>query len=230
MKVFFTVLIYSYLFFCVVFNGFAQKGTQIGFGAGLHAYRGDLSPDPFGDVDLGYASGHIRYSVSPHLALKMRGKLGSYSANIEDAQIKAQELNYSTLDSFAVNGRSGDVSLSVEWFPFGMINELATWDLYVGIGIGWLYTSVKLFDSGNAASAVMENPQASSAFMPIVLGANFGRNTNPIHAHLYFGFDYTFTDFIDGVSDNFNPNDNDHFFLAGVTIGFNLVNSNINTY
>jgi len=207
--------------------GLFAQNWELGFQGGVTQYFGDLSNN-----ETKLVSGEYGATGGIFLRRHFNSPIG-LRANIFYSSLKGDDNNFERTAErgFRFNGENLEASLQAEWFLAGRERGIRP---YLFGGIGWLYaTPGTAFNATNLSlttdqvNAIAldrgEGKSHHTAVIPLGLGFDFkvgpSRNAN-------LGFEFsarpTLTDFLDGVSNAGDADDNDAFATGSVTLSFPL--------
>lgn len=203
---------------------FAQKGTEVGAFVGIAQYQGDLAPFPVAASETNLALGGLyRYLFSSNLALR-----GTFTWG----QISGDDRNR---DSFRPGQREWvmknnimEMAVHAEWIFFGSDRYSNTglherqYSPFVALGLGASFTNARLEVPTEDRSKIPES-EATSTFLVVPISAGLRLDiTQDFLLSAEFGTRATFSDYIDGVSQNGNPDKGDWYFFAGISLVYVL--------
>ncbi len=218
MRNLFTIL---FAIICVV--GYAQE-FEIGVKGGVNTLHGDLVPDIIDTDALGYGGGlFAKYHFSPKFDLKAAANYGLYEGS---------DLNFPERASrgFSYESTLIDFAVSTEWNILGVnIYEnqkrfASTFTPYLHLGVGANLADVDVTTSvdGRALDPLDATRDYPSFAMIVPMGAGIRYSLDK----LVIGIEGTLTaglnDFLDGVSNSANSDDNDWYTSIGVTIAYRI--------
>lgn len=208
-----------------------QRLFEAGFLFGMTNYSGDLTDKSIqlSETKLGYGL-FARYMSSAHFAI--RGHFLSGSISGDDANSKSQEFKRR---SFRFDANFYELGLCAEWHVLGRGKVSATGDsprfiapyLYLGIGGGISDPVTSYYGSPNDQDLFFLAPfpeiTAAQPFLllPMGLGVQTGLNDRLLLG-LEFGWRPTFSDKLDGVRLNGNPDNNDWYYFGGLSLSYIL--------
>ena len=199
----------------------AQRYVEVGGFAGIANYQGDLSQDPieFGATKLSLG-GLVRYHYGNKLYFK---------GNVYAGQIKGDDLNGDP-DSGTYNrgwnmtANLLEVSINAEWLPLakprfndvGIFRPQINPYFFVGIGSNFLDRELGGNDPSNLPPILPEADISNFLIVPVGGGLRFDF-TQWSTLGFEWGWRYTNTDFIDGISAG-SKDTPDWYFFWGVTL------------
>ncbi|MEM1216672.1 MAG: thrombospondin type 3 repeat-containing protein [Bacteroidota bacterium] len=203
--------------------GQPTKTFQAHLGAGPILYRGDLSADNLGLLDLGKVSFQtsLHYRLNDFVALGLQANAGTLRAN--DLDFTSDPLRQQRRFRFTTDYT--EVAISSRFYLFGE----AQWQPYLGLGAGVLFfqpdaylldNTLPELDVGVKTDVDAEIPSPSLS-IPTELGVNL-RAAELFSVQAGLRYHFTFTDYLDGISAAGDPNGKDYFgsVFAGVSIHF----------
>ncbi|HKK79099.1 MAG TPA: DUF6089 family protein, partial [Phaeodactylibacter sp.] len=199
-----------------------QRSTEAGLFLGVSNYMGDLSPTPIAANETQFAfGGHYRYMLNDKLGLK---------ASVAFAKISGADVNKPVVNPnpnprrFSMEAGLLEFAIQGEWHPLatprfdnaGLYTRQCS--PYVGFGLGLIFAEAEV-QAGNNSKVQFPEPDDASAFiaLPMTLGMRFDIGEYLILSG-EFGLRVTFSDYLDGVSQNGNPETNDHYFMGGISV------------
>jgi hypothetical protein len=192
----------------------SQSDHDLGVNLGLITYQGDLSQAPINAAQLNFSAGvQYRNFLSPKIALKTGLNFG---------KISGSDLDYNISRGITMENKLVEVALQAEWHILGQKSFeesgrfVRNFSPFVGLGLGMVFTNETVNYSGNGIFKTEEDT-GSLIVIPIDLGIRFTVNPN-ISATLHGGTRATFSDLLDGVSENGNADADDWYLLGGLGI------------
>ncbi len=188
--------------------------SEIGLMLGLTNYQGDLVEPSF---DLGISNFAFGVYYGKYFSDKLTGKLtllvGSISG--DDANYDSRVNRGYKLESTSLIG----ISLSADYYVFGT-NGYRTEDntaIYLngGLGITLANPEVTGIDAGS-------EEEFGSAFGLMIGGGLKQHLSEKFSLGLELSFRPVFSDLLDGVSKNANPDNNDTYVWLGLTASYQL--------
>ena len=234
-KFFLGVLI---LFFSPYFLKAQSNYWQGGLFIGGTAFSGDINaqftPD-VSDISLAFGvSGKV--DVLPGLGFKGSlnyAKLLGDDANYESRQARGYRFNTTIFELAGV----------AEWEPFGknryysdargnlVMDKLISPYLYAGLGIafGFLETDFSGYEGMNPVllQGILADRMEGSNQMALVAPLGGGIKvdlSNTISVALDFGVRVSFSDYLDGISESANPDENDSYLFGGINLLYRFFN------
>ena len=201
---------------------FAQHSSEAGIFIGVSNYMGDLAPSPLAANETNLAfGGQYRYMLNPKTGLKGSAtytKLSGADANVplQDPSVGVRRWKMET--------RLLEAALQAEWHPLGAsrFNNAGVYQRqispFIGAGVGLAFGTAKVNVPEDDKTRFPET-DSQSAFLvfPMTLGIRFDVTESLILTG-EFSVRGTFSDYLDGVSQNGNPNTNDHFMFGGISL------------
>lgn len=192
----------------------AQNGDkEIGITLGLINYQGDLAPNPVNAGQTNFAFGaQYRSFMSSNFALK---------AGLQIGKISGSDLDYNRDRGISMENQLVEVALQAEWHPLGTDrfeesgSFMRNFSPYIGLGIGMLFTNEEI--TLNGSNAKPEEEAGSLIVVPIDVGIHFAL-TPTLSATLKAGSRATFSDLLDGVSENGNADADDWYLIGGLGV------------
>lgn len=190
----------------------AQSDNDLGVNIGLITYQGDLSQYPINAGRLNFSTGiQYRNFLSSKFALK---------AGLNFGKISGSDLDYNISRGISMENQLVEIALQTEWHPLGQSSFeesgrfTRNFSPFVGVGLGMVFTNetVTYADSSDFKT---EEDTGSLIFLPIDLGIRFAISPS-FSATLHGGTRATFSDLLDGVSENGNADANDWYLMGGL--------------
>ena len=200
----------------------AQRSSEAGLVIGAANYMGDLAPAPFAANETNFAlGGQYRHMFNPTMGVKGSvtfAKLTGADENIP-LPVPLPGARRWEMESFLM-----EAAVQGEWHPMGSsrFNNAGVYERqispYIGVGFGLAF--------GNAEVTVPQNdntrfPEAGNKSAYFVFPLTFGMRFDVTESIIFtgeFSVRVTFSDYLDGVSQNGNPNTDDHYLFAGISI------------
>jgi len=203
---------------------FAQKGTEAGVFIGIAQYQGDLAPSPFAVSETNLALGGLyRYMINSNLAFRGTFTWGRISG--DDRNRETYEPSERT---WKMENRILEMAVHAEWIFFGTDRYSNTglhkrkFSPYVALGLGGSFTNAELEVPAEDRAKIPES-DATSTFLVVPISAGLRLDiTQDFLINAEFGTRATFSDYIDGVSQNGNPDKGDWYFFAGISLVYVL--------
>ncbi len=221
-------LLLATLLLCSTFYIFAQTSSEAGLFIGVANYMGDLAPKPIAANETQLAfGGQYRYMVHPKIGIKGSvsfAKISGADANkptsSPDMNRRDWEMEAGILE-VAIQGEYHFLGQS-RFNNAGLYNRQAS--PYIGLGLGLTFGDAEVDTNGSNSARFPEADDTSSFIVfPVTLGIRFDITESLIMSG-EFGLRATLSDYLDGISVNGNPDANDHYFLAGVSVLY-LINA-----
>jgi len=207
---------------CSISPSWGQRSTEAGLFLGVSNYMGDLAPTPIAASETQFAfGGQYRYMLTTQLGLK---------ASVSFAKISGADANKPavmpspTPRRFSMEAGLLEFALQGEWHPLATARfdnaglYTRQFSPYFGIGFGLTFAEAEV-QTVKGSQVQFPEPDDASAFIsvPMTLGMRFDIGEYLILSG-EFGLRATFSDYLDGVSQNGNPDANDHYFMGGVSV------------
>ncbi len=208
---------------------FGQK-FEVGIFGGTSYYMGDLNPEPtnqFVNSQLPALGVFGRYNMNEHLSLRLGANYGTVTGN--DAESEYDILDGGDIYHFETDIAEIALKFDINFLPFvaGDPNSLYTPYVFGGIS-GFYFNPVAKRESGGEITEITDDthwhPDKDSppSFDNISTAINFGMGlkyhiTRNITGGIEWGMRYTATDYIDEVSMQGNPKNNDWYSFAGIS-------------
>lgn len=230
------ILLFALLFFSLDLSGQTlykarQSFWEAGILFGASNYSGDLAEKhiEFSETHLSYGA-FIRYFFSKKFAVKAQFNGGSISgedAHAEDPELKERSLRFgSDILELGVVG---------EWHFLGKdrINNIGEhdffWSPYLYLGLGGVFGGAKTeyYGAPEDKDRLLQSPfpevgpRQQFFLVPAGLGVRFDLN-EVLSIGAEIGCRPVFSDKLDGVRLNGNPNKKDWYYIGGATVAFIL--------
>jgi hypothetical protein len=224
-------LISTFSLFGQSFEGNKSKALEAGFLFGMTNYSGDLAEKniQISETKLGYGA-YVRYLFSKHFALRAHLISGSISG--DDKHAKDPDI---LRRQFRFNTNLLEVGLCGEWHILGRKGENSIGEKqryfspYVYLGLGMAFSDANATHYGPPEDEVIffKTPLPEVAepqrFLLAPMGVGVQTElTDRVLLGLETGWRPVFSDKLDGVSINGNPDKNDWYYYAGATVSFIL--------
>lgn len=198
---------------------FAQK-TQVGLFAGLANYQGDLVEPSFTLKESGVALGVLlKHDLSTKLAIRAGlnfGKLKGDDSNFDGREARAYSFESNFFDLSA--GLEYTFLAKERYDAGGAFQKTVSPFVYIGAGI--VNSSVSVDDR---ILRTAEEVDAGDLHFSLPIGLGLKADlTERIALAADVSFRATFTDYLDGFSESANPDENDWYWLGGLTLTYRL--------
>ncbi len=203
---------------------FAQKSKEIGGFIGASQYQGDLAPTPIAVNETKLALGGLyRYMFTSNFGIR---------GTVTWAQVSGDDRNRDNYlpgqRSWSMRNNIIELAVHSEWIFFGTSRYNNTglfarrYSPFVSVGLGAALTNVSLSIPADDKNRRPE-PTTGSTFLVVPITAGMRLDvTDDFLVTAEFGTRAAFTDYIDGVSVSGNPQTNDWYFFAGISIVYVL--------
>jgi hypothetical protein len=188
-----------------------SNDKEIGIGINALTYQGDLAQGSFNAERIHLAFGvNYRDFIGENFALK---------AGLHFGQLSGSDLDYNLSRGITMENDIVEVALQVEWHPIAQNSFVESgvfnrgFSPYVGLGLGMVFTNETITSEG--INLLKEEDAGSLIVLPIDLGIRFTVLPN-FTATLHGGTRATFTDLLDGVSENGNSGADDWYLMGGL--------------
>jgi opacity protein-like surface antigen len=233
------VITYSLKSFSQRANNRWFSNYEVGTFVGMSGYLGDLNKSDWFSKEPHFAYGAFgRYNLSSKFAIKLaysRGSLTGQDANYSDRAFR----NFSTQTT--INDISGQIEYQPWTFPMSKLPHQFQSMLrpYIFVGIGMAYTNPK----ADMSNMIVIKPEIASGIeadldteysktatvVPFGLGLKY--RVEPMWTiGLEAGFRFTFSDYIDGISQAANPGKTDRYKFSGVVVSYRFKRSPTKCY
>lgn len=199
----------------------AQK-TEVGVFAGLATYQGDFVGPDLTLKDAGPAFGLLaKYHLNNKLSIRAALNLG---------QLKGDDNNFDDNRRRGFSFKSGffDLSGSIEYsfLSKNRYDDGGTFKKgfspFIYVGLGFVNATPDVTTANGKELTAAENDASSLHFMiPIGGGLKFDL-TESLTLAADVSLRPTFSDYLDGLSESGNPNENDWYALGGLTLTYRL--------
>lgn len=203
----------------------AQKYVELGGFMGFAGYQGDLTEDPIDIGETKYSfGGFAKYHYSKKLHL--RGQL--YYGRISGADANSTSQGLRNRD-WSFTADLAEVSMAMEYLPFAKsrIDRVGMFrpqiNPFLSIGIGLTFTDEDIdyeHNPFNSKGELIKFPEegATNNFLIIPIGAGLRFDfTQWTTLAGEFGFRYTQSDYVDGISKHAQAKGPDWYFFIGAT-------------
>ena len=210
------------IFFVFSFDSIAQQNVEAGFFAGVANYQGDLAEDEIeiGETKLAYG-GYISYLINPRVLVR---------GNVYYGNISGKDSNSTVLESrgFSFTADVLEIGVNAQWLIFGK-NRYNNSGIFVPQFTPYLLggaaiTTIKadlLYPDTELNNSRFPEKEDTDNFLVVPLGVGLRYE---MVEFLTLGFELgaraTFSDYVDNVSLNANPNKNDWYLFGGFTLGY----------
>lgn len=217
-------IIVLFLPFCMS----AQK-TEVGVFAGITNYQGDFVGPDFSLKSSGVALGLLaKHHLSSKIAIRASlnfGKIKGDDANFDNN--KRRDFSFET-NMFDLTGAVEYSFITRNRYDDGGTFKKG-FSPYVYLGIGFINASPEVTLS-NGKELTDAEKDASTLHLSVPMGAGLKFDLNE---RMTIGAEgslrASFSDYLDGLSESGNPEDNDWYFLAGLTFTYRLGEYNTNS-
>lgn len=191
---------------------------------GAGNYAGDIIKSDLIDVgETNFAYGvMVKHNLSETFGLRLglyRGEVGADDLSTDD--------EFRTQRGFSFENGVTELSLLGQWEPFGgkrysnngNFKQILSPYLFAGVGLAFSNPDVDFNGRTNARVAMdmAEDVQQSLITVPFGLGVRYDLNSR-WNLGVEFGWRPVFNDYLDGVSESANPEDNDWYMFGGLTL------------
>lgn len=218
MKITATLFIVLFCFFGLT----AQQNVEAGIFAGVANYQGDLAEDQVevGETKLAYG-GYISYLLNPKVIIRGNAFYGT---------ITGDDANSPTLNfrNYSFDGTVLELGINAQWLIFGRSRYnnsgifVPQFTPYIssGVAISTINVDLKYPDTEENNANFPERADTDNFLVvPLTAGLRY-----ELVEFLTLGFEAgvraTFSDYVDNVSLNGNPNKNDWYLFGGFTLGY----------
>ena len=207
---------------------------EVGLFLGNSGYLGDLNKSDWFSKEPHFAYGLLgRYNLSSKFAIKLaysRGTLTGRDSNYPDRAFR----NFSTQTT--INDIAGQIEYQPWSFPMSKLPHQFQPMLrpYIFVGLGMAFTN-PVADMSNMIVIKPEiaagieadlNTEYSKTTTIIPFGLGFKYRVAPMWTiGLEAGFRFTFSDYIDGISQAANPSKTDRYKFSGVVVSYRFKRS-----
>lgn len=201
---------------------FAQQNVELGGLVGVTLYQGDIAEDQIeiSETQLGFGA-YLSYLLNPKIILRGNAYYGKVSGDDKNS-VSLSSRGYS------FEGNVLEIGFNTQWLIFGR-NRMNNSGIFVpqftpylstGLAIASIDVDLKYPDTeeNNANFPEKEDTDTFLA-IPFSVGLRY-ELAEFITLGAESGIRATFSDYIDDVSLNGNPNKNDYYWFGGVTLGY----------
>lgn len=210
-------IVVAILVFYSNLSSFAQR-WEIGFGAGISYYTGDLNPTAHFKFPNPAGTIFVKRILTPHWAI--RGNFTYMGIHADDSQ---GDFSYQLVRNLNFRSHVFELHAAAElnFFPFAMNpheyqRKIKKWTPYFFAGVGAYYnnpvtldTGEELLPLGTEGQGTTINDRAPYSLvmpcMPFGLGFKFNIK-NKFAINIEYGMRLTFSDYIDDVSTDYSIN------------------------
>jgi len=211
-----------FIFVALSFNLTAQQNVEAGFFGGVANYQGDLAEDEveIGETKLAYG-GYASYLINPKVLVR---------GNVFYGNISGDDTNSTVLEARGYNftGEVLEIGVNAQWLIFGKSRYnnsgifVPQFTPYLSGGVA--ITTIKadlMFPNTEENNMNFPEKEDTDNFIVVPLGVGLRYE---MVEFLTLGFELgaraTFSDYIDNVSINANPDKNDWYLFGGFTLGY----------
>ena len=212
------------LVFTLTVNLTAQSPLEAGLFGGIIVYQGDLSENDYAELsELNLAfGGLLRYHFNDRWMARghvIYGHISGTDKNAKDPGLYNRGWSY---ESIIV-----ELTFVGEYHPWGRPREdnagifSRQVSPYIGLGAGFVNFNPRVKVVRPQDVGLFPEPQRTTTAisLPIVAGVRFDFSEYYI-ATFEAGWRITFNDYLDGVSQNGNPNKKDPFIFTGLSLTY----------
>ena len=210
------------IFLVFSFDLIAQQNVEAGFFAGAANYQGDLAEDEIeiGETKLAYG-GYISYLINPRVLVR---------GNVYYGNISGKDSNSAVLENrgFSFTADVLEIGVNAQWLIFGrsrynnsgiFVPQFTPY-LFGGAAISTIKADL-LYPDTELNNSRFPEKEDTDNFLVVPLGVGLRYE---MVEFLTLGFELgaraTFSDYVDNVSLNANPNKNDWYLFGGFTLGY----------
>ena len=197
----------------------AQRSTELGFLIGAAAYSGDLAPSPFsarqGNLALGVS---YRQMFNPKYGVKA----GVNYARLTGDRLDVPQFNFPNQNVSMEMGLI-EITANFVYHPLGgpRFNNVdileKNWTPFISAGLGLAFGEAKLSTADEFRGRFPENDDKNTFLtLPLTGGVRFDVSQFSTIS-LELGSRIVFSDYLDGVSVNGNPDKNDWYWIGGIS-------------
>ncbi len=199
---------------------FGQKATEVGIYGGISLYQGDLAQSPFSAEELNPAVAlTYRQFFNPRVALR---------ASALWTQLTGSDLPYTSRSTRGVVMKTSlvEATIGAEWHLLGRarLNNTSAFrqkfSPYLGLSAGLAFANPE-FTQPVDLPKKEEDFSTTFFVLPITAGLRF-EMTRKLSVSVDFSTRPVFSDYLDGISENGNPDKRDWFFTSGITILYSI--------
>lgn len=199
-----------------------QKYVEVGGFIGFAGYQGDLTEDPIDFRETKYSFGGF---ATYHYNRKMNLRGQVYYGRISGADANSTSKGLRNRD-WSFNADLIEASISAEWMPFakarfdkvGLFRPQINPYFTLGVGLTFADKEIVWKHSTEMPEFGFPEPLDQNNFFVIPVGAGLRLDfTQWTTIAGEFGFRYTQSDYVDGISQNAKAAGPDWYFFIGVT-------------
>ena len=216
------ILHIAFIFLFFSSNMIAQQNVEAGLFAGVANYQGDLADDEIeiGETNLAYGA-YISYLINPKVIVR---------GNVYYGNISGDDRNSTALESRGYNFNADvlEIGVNAQWLIFGRSRYnnsgifVPQFTPYLSGGVAITTINADLLYPDTEANN-LNFPEKADTDNFLVVPLNVGLRYEMVE-FLTLGFELgaraTFSDYVDNVSLNGNPNKNDWYLFGGFTLGY----------
>ncbi len=200
----------------------AQKAEEASALIGLSLYQGDLTPTPASARQAGIAfGGAYRYFFDSQKAFKVAVNYARLKGDLKDhPEFFSPERN------LEMKAGLFELTANIEWHPFGLarFNDVGlfipNWTPYISVGLGLAFADANVTTGPEFKGRIPESDDKSTFLVvPLTGGLRFDL-TEEITLGMEIGARPVFSDYLDGISQNGNPDAGDWYWIGGVSAIF----------
>lgn len=213
------LLVLFFLTTCISLNA---QNVELGVFTGFANYQGDLAEDP---VEIGETSLSVgafgRYHVSSRFKIKGSVYYGLITGNDANSTGMRKNRGWSFESNLLEVGVQGEFHpLGRDRYGMGGVFK-ASVSPYVATGIGVVNVSseVTVTNPADAGKFPEANTKSTSASVPFLIGVRLDAYES-ISLGFEWGWRATFSDYLDGVKKNGNPDKNDWYLFIGASLAY----------
>lgn len=199
---------------------FGQRATEAGIYGGISLYQGDLAQTPFSAEELNPAVAlTYRQFFNPKVALR---------ASAMWTRLTGSDLPYTSRSTRGVEMKTSLVEATIggEWHLLGRarLNNTSAFrqkfSPYLGLSVGLAFANPEFTKPVDLPEK--EDDFSTTFFvLPISAGLRF-EMTRKLSVSVDFTTRPVFSDYLDGISENGNPDKKDWFFTSGITVLYSI--------
>lgn len=213
------------LFLLVSVLSYGQRATEVGVFFGASNYQGDFAKSPisFNETNLAYGLVYQRF-IDPQWGVKGSltfGKISGSDRNLDPVILKDRDWSFQT--------NIAEIAGHFQFHPWGKarLNQVGRLQRhispYASLGLGLAFAEAKLDVPADDLVRSREPDDRSVFFsVPVSAGIRYVMSEK-LTINAEFGQRATFSDYLDNVSRNGNPDTNDWYMFFGLGLTYSLM-------
>lgn len=215
-----------FLYFSFCNSAIKAQTFELGAALGMSIYQGDLSEDKINFKGAAPAYGaFVRYNINERFSVSGNfnsGKLNGSDSNSSDPGIRIRGFElHSNLKELAFLCEFNILPVNSRQHKYGFFTH--RFSPYIFAGVALATTDGTPTAPADRIPYPFPEKGTKNAFIAIPFGLGLKvQLTEDINTGFDFGWRPTLSDYLDGVSQNGNPNRNDWYFFSGIKISYLL--------